>query len=100
MQTHEDGDFNKRLSARAEEVTSRRGSDITAGAPGEEPITEYQAHGVHVRRLPADEQGILRISVGGGIRDESGKEIIYCSYRGPALRCAAILEKALKAMQT
>ena len=99
MQTHDDfshEDFMKRLMERADEAVDKRLSEITTGKAGEEPITSWRAFGVECVQLPPDEQGILRISIGGG---HPHVELNYCNFRGDTGKCIALLEKALKAMR-
>lgn len=98
MQTHEDVDFDwPRLQERAKEMTKRGASQITAGEPGEEVLQSWDsANGVSVKQLPDDEQGILRISVGGGIQKI---DVNYCVCRGDLAKCAHLLEKAAHALK-
>lgn len=104
MQTHEDGDyferphakeFMDRLRQRADEVVARKASEITAGKAGEPILEEWQRHGVHVRHLPEDEQGILRISIGGG---QTPVPLNYCVFRGNHSKVVDLLRKALLAL--
>ena len=85
MQTHEDRDFQdaaikklwekeksfdmQRLEQRANQMVKDKQSEITAGKSDEEVIEEFENNGVSVKRLPDDEQGVLRISIGGGVKD-------------------------------
>src|SRR6185369_18079838 len=98
MQTHEDSDspFMRRLRERADQVSAARGSEITAGKPGEKPPAEWFANGVNVKRLPDDEQGILRISIGGG--DLTPERMNYCVFRGDREACMKLLRAALIAL--
>lgn len=102
MQTHEDRDFRflnewlKSLKEKANRMQSEGKSKITAGDDGEQPLEEWQQNGVHVRHMPPDEHGILRISIGGGI--VAPMELNYCVFRGNHGACIDLLRKALKAM--
>jgi len=68
-------------------------SKITSGDP---PLQEWQSNNVHVKQLPDDEQGILRISVGGG---QTPVPLDYLVFRGSHGACVDLLRKALKAME-
>ena len=100
METHHDRDaqvgpeFFKRLEERAGNTVRNRQSEITAGKVGEAVLAHWNHDNMHVVQRPADEQRILRISIGGGIA-----EIDYCVFRGDRARCALFLERALKAMR-
>jgi hypothetical protein len=100
MQTHEDSDFSRRwfesLKERAEESKASGKGKITAGEDGESTLNQWKAKGVHVRQLPPDEHGILRISVGGG---ETPVPLNYLVFRGDHSRCVDLLRKALKALE-
>lgn len=100
MQTHFDsdsGDFLRRLQERADSMERRGLSQITSGKSGEPILEEWESHGVHVRRMPDDEQQILRISIGGGTL--APVELNYCVFRGPHGACVDLLRKALAAME-
>ena len=103
MQTHMDQDvpadtLNQfdRLKERAKTGRKHRLADITAGKPGEKALAEWEHDGLQVRQMPDDEQGILRISVGGGV---SWANIEYCVFRGDRTQCAYRLEQAAKALR-
>lgn len=98
MQTHQDCDFDlDRLQERAGQMVQDKASEITCGKPGEETLQSWDsANGVSVRQLPEDEQGILRISVGGGIQKV---DVNYCVCRGDLAKCAHLLEKAAHALK-
>lgn len=96
MQTHEDRDFIDRLHRRAASMMRNGASEITAGRADEVALLEYKSHGVHVRQLPPDEQGILRISIGGGIEK---LDCNYCVFRGDRAKCVFLLRAALNAME-
>lgn len=98
MQTHRDDnhptDFIKRLRERATE--DKPHSRITAGADGEPILAQWKSNGVFVRHLPDDEQGILRISVGGS---ETPVNLNYLTFRGSHGKCVDLLRKALAALE-
>lgn len=103
MQTHEDADaslpddFMDRLEQRAMDTLARKASQIASGKDSEDPVDAWRGvGGIGVVKLPNDEQGILRISVGGGIPSEGGD---YCSFRGNRLACAALLERAARSLR-
>lgn len=100
MQTHEDNShqstFIDRLRERAE--SSHGVSKIAAGDDKETPIVRWVASNrVHCQRLPDDEQGILRISCGGG--ENIPVTMNYVSIRGGVGECIALLEKVLTALK-
>lgn len=101
MQSHQDFDaqiqFMDRLRRRAADMTEAGQSKITGGVDGEEILSEWKRGGVSVRQLPPDEQGILRISVGGGT--DTPVELNYCVYRGSHSKCVDLLRKALIALE-
>ena len=105
MQTHRDDDvmreamsreFMDRLRGRAAQTASAGKSQITGGREGEQHLDEWECNGVRVRQLPDDEQGILRISIGGG--DETPVVVNYCVFRGQKQKCIDLLRKALLAL--
>ena len=102
MQTHDDLEHTgrtrewwDRLQDRARAGQRESLAEITAGKPGEKDVDKWRARcGMNVIQRPDDEQGILRISVGGqpAILD-------YCVFRGDREKCAALLERALAALR-
>jgi len=102
MQTHDDRDFRREwldsLEEKANQMHANGGSKITGGDEGEEPLSEWQHKTVHVRHMPPDEHGILRISVGGGT--DTPIQLNYCVFRGNRGHCIDLLRKALKAMES
>lgn len=102
MQSHNDGDgklrpeFMERLQKRAEAMASKGQSQIAGGKPEEPILEEWQTYGVHVRHLPNDEQGILRISIGGG---DPPVPLDYLVFRGSHVQCVDLLRKALRALE-
>lgn len=104
MQTHMDSDFREarrefmdQLQARADRAVQAGASTITGGIDGEPVLNQWKRRGVEVRELPADEQGILRISVGGG--EDTPVQLNYCVFRGNHGKCVDLLRKALIALQ-
>jgi len=100
MQTHDDRDFGRqfmeKLEGRAKKMVEQQMSTITSGFPGETAIDAWiGAGGIHVTKMPDDEQGILRISVGGGIPTLDGD---YCTFRGNRAACLDLLSRALTAL--
>lgn len=101
MQTHLDDQHNsqfmQRLTERAEAALKAKASLITAKEQ-ETPLGEWKAsNGMHVRHLPDDEQGILRISCGGG--EHLPVTMNYLTIRGKVGQCIDLLEKALIALR-
>lgn len=111
MESHSDRDFGEnngpfekirhefdmeRLERRAKNMQWQGTSHITGGAPGESPLMEYKFKSINVRRMPNDEQDVLRISVGGGIDGFDGN---YLVFRGDPARCERLLRMALKALE-
>jgi hypothetical protein len=104
MQTHDDNNHGLRqrfldeLRSRADRSEKAGAAVITAGAPDEKPLAQWKAsNGMHVRHLPDDEQGILRISAGGG--EHLPVTLNYLVVRGPVGQCIELLEKALVALR-
>ena len=77
-------------------VSAQIATKITSG-DGETILVEWERRGVHVRQLPDDEQGILRISIGGG--NETPVPLNYCVFRGKHSKIVDLLRKALIALQ-
>ena len=96
MQTHEDRDFYERLEQRAAEAVKHDMSRITGGMSGEPELAAWESHGIHAIQRPNDEQGILRISIGGGV---PGHDINYLVFRGPADLCESLMLRALQAIR-
>jgi hypothetical protein len=95
MQTHDDKDARKHLGALAELMTERGENRITAGAPGEQPLTQWWSGGVFVRQMPADPYA-LRISIGEAY---AINEAAYFVFRGDKERVLLLLERALAALR-
>lgn len=104
MQTHDDTNhglrdrFLDQLRNRADAAEKAAASLSAAGGPGEEPLGAWKAsNGMHVKHMPDDEQGILRISAGGG--ENLPVTMNYLVIRGPVGQCIDLLEKALVALR-
>lgn len=100
MQTHRDSDFNSNwlddLKRKASRMKADGKSTIAGGAEGELPIEQWDSHGVAVRKMPDDEHGILRISIGGG---DTPVGVNYCVFRGDHGQCIDLLRRALAALE-
>jgi hypothetical protein len=101
MDTHQDSshvsqEFMRRLQGRASEMVERGESQITGGKPGEQPLAEWDYAGVGVRHMPEDEQGIIRISIGGG---DTPVPLDYCVIRGDIGKCIDLLRRAERALR-
>lgn len=99
MQSHRDEQhaarFIERLKKRAEQAQKAKASIITTG---DEPLASWQgSNGVHINHLPDDEQGVLRISIGGG--DHLPVTLNYCTIRGDLGQCIKLLEMARLALK-
>lgn len=101
MQTHRDAEhetFMERLRERADAAQKAKASTLTGGEPGEDPLFSGQAsNGVHVKVLPDEEQGIIRVSLGGG--DHLPVHLDYCVIRGPIGKTIELVEISLAAMK-
>lgn len=100
--THEDDGhdigFMERLRERAEIAERAAASTIAGGTNLEQELGSWKAsNGVHCRHMPDDEQGILRLSIGGG--DHLPAKMNYVVVRGKIGRCIELLEKALVALR-
>ena len=101
MQTHSDNDglhneFMDRLKRRALAMTKNKESGITAGKEGEMELMSWKHGKICVKHLPDDEQGILRISLGGG---PTPVPMDYCVIRGSVGQCIELLERAIAALR-
>ena len=111
MQTHEDSDFIQhlrhdfmdRLQQRADQCVKDKSSEITGGKEGEKPLAVWRHKGMQVTHRPDDEQGILRISIGGIVEVPlHGKLPVhfeYCVIRGSVGQCIDLLERAIAALR-
>ena len=101
MQTHDDSnhrnDFLQRLMERADKAKEDKTSQITTGLRGEEALAKWKSNQVHVTHMPNDEQGILRISIGGG--KNMPVRMNYCTIRGSVGECIQLLEKTILALR-
>ena len=107
MQTHDDGNHNlnsnlrnlfmERLRERADTAVVNKSSQITTGKDGEEALAKWKHKGVFVTHMPDDEQGILRISAGGGAN--MPVQMNYCTIRGSVGQCIQLLEKVIEALK-
>lgn len=104
MQTHEDNlhsfrnRFIDKLRERADRAEKSGAAVITSGANGEKELGSWKAsNGIHCRHMPDDEQGILRISIGGG--EDLPVTLNYLVVRGKIGQCISLLEKALVALR-
>lgn len=103
MQTHDDSNHNLRkqwlesLRNKADRMMERGTSSITAGELNEEPICKWKHGGVHCSKMPDDEHGVLRISIGGGANLPIA--LTYCVVRGDVGECIDLLEKAIAALR-
>ena len=99
-ESHEDNShrtaFMDRLRERADQMKQDKASEIAGGKDDEEPLATWDHGGVQVRHLPDDEQGILRISLGGG---RTPVPLNYCVIRGDLGQCIELLEKAMEALR-
>lgn len=99
MQSHRDSDaeaFIDSLRVKAERLQREEKSSLTGGRPGETILGEWSSGGVTVRQLPADEHGVLRISIGGG--PQTPVPLDYCVFRGERQQCVDLLRRALGAI--
>lgn len=92
--THPTSEWYKQLEEKADEMTRKRENEITAGRKGENQLAEWTHERLQVTRLPNDDLGVLRISV-GGIPDGTA----YCNFRGDPESCLEVLERAAVAMR-
>lgn len=103
MQTHTDESheafrFMQELKQRAAQAAVAKTSQITTGYEDEKPLGKWKgSNGVHVVHMPDDEQGILRISLGGG--EQLPVTMNYLTIRGRVGECIALLEKAIVALR-
>lgn len=92
MQTHRDDDdavmprklsgLARRLEAKAKAMTeamTEAEKHFATGEPGEEPLRDMRGGRFFVRRLPGDENGVMRISVGG---HPEHPDTCYLCFRG------------------
>ena len=95
---HDITKFMGELQGRAAKARKNKTSQITTGKDGEKPLGAWKgSNGVHVKHMPDDEQGILRISCGGG--DHLPVTMNYLTIRGGVGQCIELLEKAIVALR-
>lgn len=94
--SHDAKEFMEKLTKRANEMTKGRLSEIAAGKEGEQEIGSWSIDGVGIIQRPGDEQGILRISIGGG---DTPLPLNYCTFRGDLCACIDLLEKVISALR-
>ena len=99
MGSHQDidHDFKKKildeLKAKSEVL-----SDLGKNRVTNDRVVEEWVHArMRVQMLPDDQQGVLRISIGGH-PDLHPSD--YCNFRGDQGKCIALLETALAAMKS
>ena len=103
MQTHDDFSHNlrdrfiNRLRDRADAAVVNKTSQITTGKDSEEALAKWKYKGVFVTHMPDDEQGILRISAGGGTN--TPVNLNYCTIRGSVGQCIQLLENVIEALK-
>ena len=73
-------------------------SELGKNRHNNQRVLEQWTHDrIRVQMLPEDEQGVLRVSIGGHPEIKPSE---YCNFRGDQGRCIALLERALKAMKS
>ena len=100
MDSHRDDDVGAklwRLQQQAEILRAQGGNRITAGAPGEPLLEDYQRGGFTIHRLPDDEM-CLRISIGEA-HDKRLGESAYLVFRGDPETITVLLRRALAALE-
>lgn len=90
--------FLRELEERAKKMVDNRASAITGGSPGEPVVDNWTENGIMVTKRPDDEQGIMRISIGGG--PNTPVNIDYCVFRGDLGDAVDLLERALVALKS
>lgn len=94
MASHQDSDWNDSLQRKAAAMKELGLSGITSGYPSEPVLAHWIYEAMDVTKRPDDEHGIDRVSLGGG----EGLDGAYCVFRGDILRCRALLQQAIKAL--
>lgn len=105
--SHNDSDFEakphpfrdqwmRQLEQKSAMLQSLGGPRITGGTDNEQQLAHWKSHDVDVVQLPADEHGVLRISIGGG---NTPVPLNYLRFRGPHGACVDLLRKALAALE-
>jgi len=88
-----DDQTTESLEEKAKRMLEAGESQITAGREGESVLRQWIHGRAHVQKLPDDEHGLCRISVGGS------SDMIYVVYRGDIGKCRDQLRAALAAFQ-
>lgn len=106
MQSHDDrshqippeqlAELTKQLETKAREMTKKKANEITAGAAGEGVLFEAEIDGIYIKRLPEDEHGVQRISIG---RAPAIDRSSYLVYRGDPSKILGLLERAVGALR-
>ena len=89
--------FLERLTQRAEDCRSRQESTIVGGRDGEKPLLAWNVGGMQGQVMPPDEQGINRISIGGG--SDLPIQVDYCVIRGDVGQCIKLLDHAIQLLR-
>lgn len=105
MQSHNNNDWDKnyeeqlrKLAEKAERMNEEGSNTITAGAPGEEPLSKWSAARMAVTHMPPDEHEVLRLSIGGVLDGRPGPWG-YLVFRGDRAECRRLLKRALRAIE-
>jgi len=99
MASHSDSDHEMKarvldeLRMKAELMEDLGKNDLALG----NVQSESRLDGIHIRQLPPDKQGVLRLSIGGR-PDMEGTQ--YLTYRGDTRQCVELLEQALSAIKS
>lgn len=86
-------DILRHLRAKAE-VLGDLGKNRVANG---KVIRQWDAGGIRVQELPEDEQGVIRISIGGHPEITPSE---YCNFRGDQSKAIDLLERCLAAMKS
>ena len=82
------------LERRAVKMSEKGENLLTAGRDGESVLLEEHRNGVLIRRLPADPDGVLRISIGA---PEWADDQAYLVFRGDPNRVRSLLHQTMAA---
>lgn len=93
--THDDRDWHDSLKRKAAAMQELGLSQITTGKPGESALATWKCRNMVAARMPDDDHGITRISIGGASEnlDEN-----YLVFRGEPITCRALLSQAIEAI--
>ena len=101
MQTHMNERARKfldRLSEQAAIAVKNGTSQITAGAPGEQPLATWTAsNGVYAAQMPGDPHEIASINVKCG--QDRLYQVDYVTIDGTISECIELLEAAIVALR-